>query len=458
MALGTRAIARIQGSGNGGFAGAKKLADLYAATNTGDGGEVKDPAVYDKIINEILAPYAGTLDGQNLIADYTNKKKKLTLEKSESETTLAAIKQKEYSAWYVNDDGEDNTSFRNPAWVAQVTSDSLEMILAETLELRDQRAAENKDTAEFDRYIEDLSRRSARMRSVATKLEDGNAGDLDGYGYYVDADPNTGVIRGASFMPTDLPFQELANNTVRTDAMVNMNGTKVPVYLPFVKAEDGSKKAMFGGVEYIGDSNSPIIEGGGGEVTFADRSRYQHSVGSIEMNKIYSTFTGKTNVDGSFKKDYLYVSPDNKVYRFSEDDPKGKELMNSMRDIAGVTEVQKINPADVRDFYTEPLPDDSTPLVRSATHTAKMTKFAQEQAVYDAEVERLKNQSSLGAVAEFAPGVVKNAFSSVVGGVKSFFGRKNKQNVPDQPTASINGQTSANEVVAQGAGFFRNKV
>ena len=42
MALGTRAISRIQGSGNGGFSGAKKVADLYAATNTNASGEVKE--------------------------------------------------------------------------------------------------------------------------------------------------------------------------------------------------------------------------------------------------------------------------------------------------------------------------------------------------------------------------------------------------------------------------------
>ena len=125
MALGTRAIARIQGSGNGGFSGAKKIADLYAASNTDANGEVKNPAVYDKIINEILAPYAGTLDGQNLIADYTNKKKKLEFDKNEVDTTVASFRQKEYSAWYVNDDGEDQVSFRNPPWVAQVTSESL---------------------------------------------------------------------------------------------------------------------------------------------------------------------------------------------------------------------------------------------------------------------------------------------------------------------------------------------
>lgn len=457
MALGTRAISRIQGSGNGGFAGAKKLADLYVATNTNDAGEVKDPAVYDKVM-EMLAPYAGTLDGQNLIADYNNKKKKLTVDKSASETTVAALRQKEYSAWYVNDDGEDNTSFRNPGWVAQVTSESLDMILAETLEARQIAADAGQSTAELDSYITELSQRSDRMRTVSTQLQEGGEANLDGYGYYVDADPNTGVIRGASFMPTDTNFKQLSDNTLRTSSTVNVNGKKVPVYLPYVQTQDGIKKAMFGGTEYTAESDKNLLEGDGGDVAFTDRARYQHNLGSIEMNKIYSTFTGKTNVDGSYKKDYIYVSPENKVYRFSEDDAKGKELISSMQNIAGMGEIQRLSPADVNEFYTEPLPDDSSPIVRSATQGIKMQKFAQEQQVYDAEVERLKNQSTFDAVVENAPSVVSGAFNSVVGGIKSFFGAKNRPNVPDQASASVNGQTSGNEVIAQGESFFSKKV
>lgn len=454
MALGTRAIARVQGSGNGGFSGAKKIADLYAATNTDANGEVKNPAVYDKIINDILSPYAGTVDGQNLIADYTNKKKKLEFDKNESDTTVAAFRQKEYSAWYVNDDGEDNVSFRNPSWVATVTSESLDMILAEALESRQTLASQNKSTADLDSYINELSRRSDRMRSVSTQLADGGEANLDGYGYYVDADPNTGVIRGASFMPTDVNFKDLADRKMRTASTVDVNGKKVPVYLPYVEAEDGTRKAMFGGVEYTGDSN--LLEGGDEVAALTDRTRYNHSLASIEMNKIYSTFTGKVNVDGSYKKDYIYVSPENKVYRFSEDDARGKELIDSMRNIAGVTEIPRLSPADAQEFYSEPLPDDSTPLVRSATQGLKMQKFAQEQQVYDAEVERLKNQSTFDAVVENAPGVVSDAFSSVVGGIKSFFGRKNEPNKPEVAKESVNGQPSGANIIEKGAGFFRN--
>lgn len=452
MALGSRAISRLPGSGNGGFSGAKKLADLYAATNTNDSGEVKDPAVYDKIINDILSPYAGTVDGQNLIADYTNKKKKLEFDKAESDTTVGSLRQKEYSAWYVNDDGEDAVSFRNPAWVAQVTSESLDMILAEALDTRDKLAGQNKSTADIDSYITELSRRSERMRTVSTQLADGGEANLDGYGYYVDSDPNTGVIRGASFMPTDVNFNTLAENKIRTKGTVDINGKKVPVYLPYIESEDGTKKAMFGGTEYTGTSN--LLEGEE-NVALTDRTKYSHALATIEMNKIYSTFTGKTNVDGSYKKDYIYVSPENKVYRFGEDDARGKELIDSMRNIAGVTDIPRLSPADARDFYSEPLPDDSAPIVRSATQTAKMDRFAREQAVYDAEVANYQNSLAGQVNNQIDRGVegAKSMFQSV----KSFFSRKNEPNKPDQPVASVNGQPAGNEVVAQGAGFFRNR-
>lgn len=454
MALGTRAISRVQGSG-GSFSDVKKLVDLYVSTNTDETGEVKDPGVYQYAIDKIIAPYAGTIDGQNLIADYSNRIKKLNSAKSDSETTVAALRQKEYSAWYVDDDGEDNTSFRNPSWVAQVTSDSLDMILAESLDIRDKRAADGKDVSDIDGYIRELSTRADRMRSVSTQLQDGGAANLDGYGYYVDSDPNTGVIRGASFMPTDVNFQELAKNTIRTDSMVTVNGKKVPVYLPYVKTADGETKAMFGGTEYTGDSN--LLSGGEADVAFTDRAKYQHALSAIENGKVYETFTGKTNQDGSYKKDYLYVSPENKVYRFGEDDPKGKELIDSLQGIGGHGTIQRLSPADVNQFYTEPLPDDSQPLVRSATHDAKMQQFARDQQGYDAEVQRLRNQNSLGAVVENAPGVVSNFVKGAAGVVSSFFGRKNALNKPDQAGTSINGQPSGNDVTAAGAGFFRNK-
>jgi hypothetical protein len=124
MALGTRAISRIEGAATGGFSNTKKTVDLFIATNTNDAGEISNPQVYQTAM-EMLEPYSGTLDGQNLIADYANKKKKLENRQSQSETTVAALREKEYASWYVDDDGADNTSFRNPAWVAQVTSESL---------------------------------------------------------------------------------------------------------------------------------------------------------------------------------------------------------------------------------------------------------------------------------------------------------------------------------------------
>jgi hypothetical protein len=464
MALGTRAIARIQGSGTGGFAAAKKMADLYAAKNTNDSGQVKDPGVYDTIINDILAPYAGTLDGQNLIADYTNKKKQLVSAKNEVDTTVSSFRQKEYDAWFVSDDPQDTSvSFRNPQWVAKVTSESLDMILAEALESRDMMAAQNKSTAELDSYINELSRRSDRMRSVSTQLADGGEANLDGYGYYVDADPNTGVIRGASFMPTDVNFKDLAERKMRTTSTVDVNGKKVPVYLPYVELEDGkSRKAMFGGVEYTGDTT--LLEGGEEVTALTDSTRYNHALASIEVNKIYQTFTGKVNIDGSQKKDYIYVSPENKVYRFGEDDARGKELIDSLRNIAGVNDIPRISPTDAQEFYAQPLPDDSAGVVQGMNQYVKKltTEAATENAVVEAQ--RVQNRGSLDLLKEATVSDGDSFGRNVMQGVGvvaerigSFFGRKNKPNKPDQASASVGGQTQGNEVIAQGESFFRNK-
>ena len=333
-----------------------------------------------------------------------------------------------------------------------MTSQSLDMILAETLDTREQKAAAGKDTSDLDSYITELTRRSDRMRKLSDNLDAGLPVDADGYGYYVDSDPNTGVIRGAAFMPTDTGFTELAKGTIRTDSMVTAGQSKIPVYLPYVKAEDGTTKAMFGSTQYTGDNS--LLTGGETDVALSDRTKYEGNLSTIETNKLYQTFTGKTNIDGTYKKDYMYISPENKIFRFGEDDPKGKQLIESMRSITGVTTIPRLSPADVSQFYTEPLPDDSTQITDAAKHNYLYTSAIADQAQYDAQAQALNYRGSLEL---FKDNVVEGA-GKVMSGISSFFGRKNRPNVPNAPTQSINGQSSGADVTDSGAGFFRSKV
>lgn len=438
--LGTRAISRLPGGGSG-ISNAKKLADLYVSSNTNDIGDVADPAVYDNAIG-ILAPFAGTVDGQNAIADYNNKKKALSAKNADSESTVSALKQKEYGAWYVDDDGADNTSFRNPAWVAQVTSESLDMILAETLGTIDQRKKNNQSTAELETYLTGLIKRSDRMRTVAESLNDDTPVNLDGYGYYVDTDPNTGEIRGASFMPTDATFADLAKDSIRTDSTVKVGNKSVPVYLPSVQQQDGTKVAMFGGNQYSGDSK--LLEGQEGEVILTDKNLYKGTDSKFQIGGVYRSFNGKTNIDGSSKQDYFYIGKDNKMYRFADDDANGRKLLDSLKSVGAVGDVvQKISPADAANYYATPLPGDPS-FTQGEVQGGKIRVLQSGAAQAQSEADALASRNPLQEVIEGAP----DAARSVISGISSFFSRKNRPNKPETPAPAP---------IDSGASFFRDK-
>lgn len=448
--LGSRAISRMAGGGSG-VTNAKKLADLYVSTNTNNSGEVSDPTVYDNVINSILAPFAGTVDGQNAIADYRNKQKALTSKNADTESAVSALKQKEYGAWYVDDDGSDNTSFRNPGWVAQVTSESLDMILAETVQTIDARKASNKDTADLETYLSGLIKRSDRMRTVADSLNDGTDVNLDGYGYYVDADPNTGQIRGASFMPTDANFGGLSQDTIRTNSTVKAGNKTIPVYLPFVKQEDGTTKATFGGKEYTGNTTLLSDGGDGGDTPLTDKTSYPGVDSKFQVGGVYRSFNGKTNIDGSSKQDYFYVGRDNKMYKFADDDPNGKALLDSLKQVGAVGDtIPRISPADAASYVASPLPGGSS-FTQGEQQGGKIRVLQGREAESKAQAEALANRNPLEEVVAGASDLVKG-FGS---GIASFFSRKNAPNKPDTSKQTVDGAFSAPDVINAGASFFR---
>lgn len=454
MALGSRAIARIEGAAGGGFAKAKKIAELYVSTNTNDAGVVKNPEVYQSVIENILKPYAGTVDGQNLIASYINKSKKLTTANNKSETTVAALKEKEYASWYVDDDSAGDTSFRNPAWVAQVTSESLDMIVAETSLAIIQARDNNESTAELNQYLNGLITRSDRMRSVSGSLNDGVEASLDGYGYFVDSDPNTGEIRGASFMPTDQDFGGLATNKKRTNSTITVGNKSVPVYLPFVTDDQGIEKSQLGGVTYEYDGTN-LYASGQESLALSDRNAYQGAISKIQLGQVYQTFNGKVNIDGSFKRDYVYVGNDNTIYKFGDDNLEGQKFLKSMREAGNLGEnVLRLNPADVADFPTQPLPSDTSNLSYSEGRSNTISRYQREGAALQAESDRLQSLSPIGEVVEGAGELVSKGVSAV----KGFFSRKNVPAKQEEPGQSISGQSSGVDVVDSGRSFFAGKV
>lgn len=449
----------MQGTGNG-IAAAKKLANLYESTNTNSSGKVTNPDVYSHIIDSVLSPFAGSIDGQNAIADYKNKQKALITSNNETDTSLASLKQKEYASWYNDDDGEDATSFRNPAWVARMSSESLDQLVAETV-MNIQDAEDNKrSTAELKTYLNDLTKKADRMRTISDSLDSGEPVNLDGYGYFIDSDPNTGVIRGASFMPTDVNLGDLSKDTIRTDSTVQAGNKKIPVYLPYVKDASGATKAMFGGKEYTG--NKDLLSGGDSEILLTDKNAYKKDSANFEIGKVYRTYSGKTNLDGSPKSDYYYPGYDNKLYKFSDEDPAGQALLKSLKDVGVFSDVKslpRLSPTLASTYNAQPLPSDAGSFSETQRRGALGMKIGQENQVLAAEADKslADNFWDVVTAPDSLRTSVDSAVSGVASGISSFFGRKNRQSaLPKQPTSS-GGNYSAPDVVASGSSFFKSK-
>lgn len=425
---------------DGGATRAKRLADIYIKTHSNAEGKVVDPMVYQTAIDTYLLPFSDDLTVQSKIATLQNNVKNLATDNSEISVTLDDLKMREHSAWYVDEDEVDSTGFRNPAYVAQVTSESLDMLVAETVASIQVKAANGKDTTEIETYLRDLVKRADRMRNLSMKLDDGVKEDMDGYGYYVDVDPNTGAARGASLMPTDVGVKDIGSGTIRTDTNVQVGNKRIPLYLPYVKDAQGQTHVKFAGREYTGDTNL-LQSSDSSDVILSDRNAIPYDGDTFQRGKVYRSFNGKTNIDGSPKQDFYFVGYDNKMYRFADDDPQGKAFLDSMQTTGGLntSSIPRISPYTAASVMAEPLPKDDMQFTQKTQRGIKIDQLTQQAQSAQAESDRLNNMSTTGQVWE---------------GIKGFFSRKNKPSTPNPAPERTPGDT----IDQQGGGFFRSRV
>lgn len=452
--LGARALLRIP---NNGATRAGRLADLYIKQHTSSDGKVTDPAVYQAAIDNYLSPYGDNLVIQGKIASYQNTMKSIAASTVGADESVSALRLKEHDAWYVTEDEVDSTGFRNPAYVAQVTSESLDQLVGETVGRIQVLSANGKDTSSLESYLNDLMKKADRMRTLSSSINDGSKVALDGYGYYIDSDPNTGKVRGASLMPTDAGSSELGGGTVRTDSMVQVGDKSIPVYLPYTKDASGQMQSKFAGKTYTGDTNLLSADGGGGDLALTDRANIESAGETFERGKVYRSFTGKANLDGSPQQSYYFVGFDNKMYNFSDQDPAGKSFLDSLKSTGQVdtSNIPRISPYTAATLVTQQLPSNNPQFERSTANGLDINRRTEEAQAAQAEADRMQNRSGLqGVIDELPniPGNFANAAKGAFGAVAGFFGRKNKQSPPQEAPAR-----TGNDVIDQGSSFFESR-
>ena len=442
---------------NNGITQAKKIADLLVKTNTDAKGDTTIEGLNQAIDSIIQSGYGSTIDGQRQVAAYTNKIRDLSQAKEAADNSLAALKLKEHAAWYVDNDQQ----MRDPAFVADNTSQSLDLLIAETVAVIQGKKGQNKDTSELETYLTDLVKRSDRMRNVSNALAAGQSGNLEGYGYYVDADPNTGKIRGASFMPTDVGLNDIGNGMTRTDTFVTVGGIKVPLYLPYIKDSSGQQISRMGNQEYMGNGTIMQAQGDNADLTstvLKDESRFQFDGGNFQRGQVYRTFTGKTNIDGTPQEKYLYAGYDNKMYSFNSDDPTGKALIADLKSTGSLqsSSIPRINPYTAMSLASSPLPKDPSFLQGQTTGATRAIDYQKqiEQNAFFAKQREFQN-SNFGRTLEGTSNFLNKgveAVGNVVNSITSFFGRKNTPNKPEASAAR-----TGNDVIAGGADTFNNR-
>lgn len=417
---------RVEGSGS---TRAKKLADLYIKQHT-YGNKVDNPDVYNFAIDNYLSPYADDLGVQSKMEDFKNKFELLSSQKQIIANSLAGLKLKEQGAWYVNEDEAGGSTFRDPLNVARITSENLDRLVAEAVLAADEQRKLGKDASEIDNYLYDLNRKADRMRSVVSEIESGATGAKDGYGYYVDTDPNTGKIRGASFAPTDIKIQDISDGKIRTDSSIKIGQTDIPIYVSAIKDSSGQFVSKFGDTQYSGDTN--MLSGGEKNIVLNDGNKYQFDGTFLNRGNVYQAYTGETYEDGSPKKKFFYRGFDDKVYSFADDDKQGKALIDSLKSVGAVNpdNIPRINSYTAMGIVANPLSSSNRDL---GVQASKIIPLQKEAAVATAESDRINNLGFFGKIKE------------------GLFGGKNTPNKPEEaPTG-----TNPEDVIDKSQRFFR---
>jgi len=229
-----RALLRIQDSG---FLRAKKLADLALKTNV-DGKGKTTARGYEQAI-EILTPYMVSdgnegIDAQRLVAGYTNSYTKMQGDKNKTNRTVGQFKVDEREIFYVTPTSGSRTDIMRdvPNMVSQV-SDELNLHVFAVSNAIEEAAANNESTAELEAYLFDVQKRQRMMSELNNDYLNGEISPgqmVNGYGLYVDTDPNDGEMTGVMIAPIDdLPPGIDKTAFKRVDSSVNFGDAYIPV-------------------------------------------------------------------------------------------------------------------------------------------------------------------------------------------------------------------------------------
>lgn len=463
--LGTRNFS-TGGGGGSAIARAKKVADLYIRNNTDSAGNVTDPAVYQYVMNNILAPYADDLSVQQKIASYGNKVKELNSKAFDQDNTLGIFKQNTQNALYAT-----GNVIRDPAKMAMMSTAALD----NNVNAIDLAIAHAKETGKAYDKLEEYRKTVADMangqRDLLNNLQSGaNPQTLDGYGYFVKTNPIDGSLIGAALLPLNSAPEEVKQGMKRIDNSVGLNGSKIPVYLPATKDADGTFNAKLYGNTWTGAESDPTLTGDNtpdfsnkDAFDLQDQTKFPIKKNTLLPGSFGQALSGvKDNIN---QYTYYYRGQDGKVRQLDQAglDAFKKDPMFASK----LSYIPSVSPDEIKSFGSIDRLDPSLVGQWSGQMQADQdAAAARAKAQADADAANspwTKVGGALKSAASAAGETVKQNIGGILGGPLGaaaqaaagfFVNRVNRANKPDQAPQGTKTSYNAPDVVDKGKQIF----
>lgn len=461
MAVFKRTLTRIQ---DGGFAKAKKLADLALKTNVDSKGRTTTRG-YEQALS-FIEPFvfsqreSESLDAQRLVASYNNSFTKLSTVKNKTNRTVGQFEIDEREIFFVTPTSGNRTDIMRdiPSMVSQI-SDELSLHVFGVENAIEEAVAEGESADSLQNYLFEVQKRQRLMSELNNDLLNDEISDkavLNGYGVYVDADQNDGELLGVAVAPIgDLPKGIDSGGFSRVDSSAAFGNGYIPVFSKFTDDGLGLKTSRIGNKVWSGIGSFAL------QYDKKSDQQFKNDPGNFNLTDVPDKGVGLRpgsfsrgytgfDVQGNPKQTTFYAGEDGKIYSLDDDalesfkrDPVLSERLKRTTNIDSSFAKNLMRSEDIESF---------TPDVITAPQTGS-------QAVQPVESESQGDGffSKLG-------GGIRNIFGkpnrSITSGEAapvrpelSFFGnRVNRQSQPGRvPTGG-----SPEAIIDSGNQFFRN--
>ena len=428
-----RALQTISDSG---FARAKKLADLAIKTNTDSSGKTLARG-YEQAI-EILTPYTVSdgndgIDAQRIVAGYNNSFTKLQNTRNKTNRTVGQFKIDENEIFFVTPTSGNRADIMRdiPSMVSQI-SDELSLHTFAVENAIEEAKANGESADELETYLMSVSKRQRMMLELNNDLLNGEISDesvLNGYGLYVDADPNDGELLGVSVAPLyDLPPGIESSNFARVDSSVAFGGGYIPVLGRVTTDGLGMKTVKIGNKVWDGTGSEELQF----NKKLSNEQQFENNPGDFNLTSVTDKGVGMR--PGSFSKGYtgfdaegnpketiFYAGKDGKVYTL--DDEALSTFKNDPMIDSGIKKATRVDSSFAKNLLT--------------TESVKPLRFS------PFNPRPAHNEPNIDSTGTALQPVASPA---------SFFEGKNTPTPPKEPVIS----SSTPDIVEEGKSFFRN--